>query len=46
MKNKVIIFCNESYCNETKEIEWDGRFIEKWYCENCKQKKKAKDDKN
>jgi hypothetical protein len=37
---KATIFCNKAYCDKTKEIEWDGKFIDKWYCEKCKAKEK------
>lgn len=33
---KVKVFCQKSYCFESKEIEYDGEFIDNWYCDKHK----------
>jgi hypothetical protein len=29
----IKIMCDEKDCLNYKEIEWDGEFIENWYCD-------------
>ena len=36
MKHKNI--CHEKECNEYQIIEWNGGFIDKWFCDKHKKK--------
>lgn len=35
---KILIYCNTPHCLERKEIKWNGKFIDKWYCKKHKVK--------
>lgn len=38
MENKIILFCSEKYCDRFIEKEWNGEFIENWFCERHRNK--------
>jgi hypothetical protein len=39
----ITVACHHKDCNETMTKYWDGSFIDRWYCKNCKQTKNGKE---
>lgn len=31
-KQKIKIYCSETYCEEYKIIEWEGEYLSKFWC--------------
>jgi len=36
---KLKILCHKRYCENFKIIDWNGEFIEKWFCDKHKKGK-------
>ena len=44
MKHNLTIVCHKAYCQETKTVIYQGKYIGKWYCDKHKNEMQIQQD--